>query len=96
MGYETELPATVDDEDSGENTQPARDIQQRAIALYGQTIGDKNSKGPAESQWRVNIENLVFGRFDQRHVRCTAQPYTFANTKIVRFRKAKEATSEAT
>lgn len=79
MGYETELPSTADGENSGENTQQARDIQQRAIALYEQTICDKDSKGPTEYKWRLDIEDLVFGRFHQRYIRCDAQQYTSAN-----------------
>lgn len=93
MGYDTELPLAADGEASKENTQQARDIQKRAIDLYRQTIGDNDSKGPAEYDWRLEIENLVFGRFRQRYIRLGTQQYTFTNTRTVRFQKAKGATS---
>lgn len=72
IGYETELPSSADGENREENTQQAREIQQRALALYEQTIGDRDSKGPTEYQWRLDIEDLVFGRFEQKYIRCSA------------------------
>src|SRR6266536_3584235 len=38
LGYDTELPSTVDSENSGENIQQARNIQERAIRLYQQSF----------------------------------------------------------
>lgn len=101
-GIETDLPNILGGENhedntrqvkeiAGENTQHAREIQQRAIALYEQTIGDKDSKGPTEYQWRLVIEDRVFGIFDQKYIRwCSAQQYTSTNFNIVRFKKAEE------
>lgn len=67
LGYDTELPSITDGENSGENIQQAREIQQRAISLYQQSFSDKDFGGPAEYKWRLEIEDLVLGRFDQQY-----------------------------
>ena len=73
MGYEAELPSTTDGETCGENIQQAREIQRRAIDLYQQTVSDKDSRGPTEYKWRLDIEDLILGRFDQKYIGCSAQ-----------------------
>jgi hypothetical protein len=67
LGFETELPSTIGGENFTENAQQARNIQQRAIRLYQQNFGDRESGGPAEDKWRVEIEDLVLGRIDRRY-----------------------------
>jgi len=74
LGYDTELPSTVDSENSGENIQQARNIQERAIRLYQQSFSDRDSGGPAEDKWRMEIEDLILGRFEQQYAKFLTNP----------------------
>ena len=69
LGFDTELPSTVDGVGDylTENLQQARILQQKAKALYEQCFSDRDSGGPAEDQWRQETETLVLGRFVDKH-----------------------------
>jgi hypothetical protein len=63
MGYDTE-PFTFESENSEDNIQLARNIQQQAIRLYQQSFGENG--GPSEDEWRMEIEGLVLGHLGQK------------------------------